>query len=66
MWWCSHITRYIGVGSNLENVSLLNDHDAQRVLDSTFIVQEYIDGGTLRSQLLSQVRSFRFCSRQAW
>jgi hypothetical protein len=50
------------VGSNLEDVSLHNDYDAKRVIDSTFIVQEYIDGGTLRDQLLSQVEWLLFSS----
>jgi hypothetical protein len=28
----------------------------QAVLDSTYLVQEYIDGGTLRDQVLKQAR----------
>lgn len=50
-----HITKYIGVGGKHEG-SLRNAEQAKQVLSSTYLVQEYIDGGNLRKQVLEQVR----------
>jgi len=49
-----HITKYIGVGGKHEG-SLHNAEQAKQVLSSTYLVQEYIDGGNLRKQVLEQV-----------
>ena len=49
-----NIVRYIGVGG-LGSLSLLNLNSARKVLGSTFLVQEYMEGGNLRSQVLEQV-----------
>ena len=46
--------RYIGVGG-LGSLSLMNLNSARKVLSSTFLVQEYMEGGNLRSQVLEQV-----------
>jgi hypothetical protein len=46
--------KYIGVGGAGE-MSLRNSESAKRVLDSTFLVQEYVEGGNLRNQVLEQV-----------
>lgn len=53
---CRHITKYIGVGGHMEG-SLRNAEQAKEVLNSMYLVQEYIDGGNLRKQVLEQVRS---------
>lgn len=45
---------YIGVGGSGE-MSLRNAESAKRVLNSTFLVQEYVEGGNLRNQVLEQV-----------
>ncbi len=37
--------------------SLRNAEQAKEVLNSMYLVQEYIDGGNLRKQVLEQVRS---------
>ena len=47
---------YIGVGGSGE-MSLRNADSARKVLNSTFLVQEYVEGGNLRKQVLEQVRS---------
>jgi hypothetical protein len=36
--------------------SLRNAEEAKKVLNSMYLVQEYIDGGNLRKQVLEQVR----------
>ncbi len=51
---CRNITRYIGVGGHSEG-SLRNAEQAKQVLDSMYLVQEFIDGGNLRKQVLEQV-----------
>lgn len=45
---------YIGVGG-AGDMSLRNADSAKRVLNSTFLVQEYVEGGNLRKQVLEQV-----------
>ena len=50
-----NIVRYIGVGG-LGSLSLMNLNSARKVLSSTFLVQEYMEGGNLRSQVLEQVQ----------
>lgn len=50
----SHITRYLGVGTALADSSIVDEAAARRVIDATYIVQEYIDGGNLRGQVLKQ------------
>ncbi len=45
---------YIGVGGSGE-MSLRNADSARKVLNSTFLVQEYVEGGNLRRQVLEQV-----------
>ncbi|CAK0785798.1 hypothetical protein CVIRNUC_009009 [Coccomyxa viridis] len=49
-----NIVRYIGVGG-LGSLSLMNLNSARKVLSSTFLVQEYMEGGNLRSQVLKQM-----------
>ncbi|KAK9918987.1 hypothetical protein WJX75_008520 [Coccomyxa subellipsoidea] len=49
-----HITKYIGVGGRMEG-SLRNAEEAKKVLNSMYLVQEYIDGGNLRKQVLEQM-----------
>ncbi|CAL8471285.1 g10827 [Coccomyxa elongata] len=49
-----NITRYIGVGGHSEG-SLRNAEQAKQVLDSMYLVQEFIDGGNLRKQVLEQM-----------
>jgi serine/threonine protein kinase len=51
---CRNITGYIGVGGDLDS-SLTDARTTRKVLNSMFLVQEYIDGGNLRMQLLLQV-----------
>lgn len=50
---CRNITGYIGVGGHLDG-SLHDSEQARKVLNSTFLVQEFIDGGNLRKQVLQQ------------
>ena len=50
-----YIVEYIGVGGS-GDISLRNAESAKKVLNSTFLVQEYVEGGNLRSQVLEQVR----------
>ena len=38
------------------DISLRNAESARKVLNSTFLVQEYVEGGNLRNQVLEQVR----------
>ena len=57
----SRVTRYLGMGS----VEGSEDQTAtQAVLDSTYLVQEYIDGGTLRDQVLKQARMHSYPAQQ--
>ena len=51
-----YITKYIGVGGRLE-ASLDDAEQAKDVLEHMFLVQEYLDGGNLRKQVLEQVLS---------
>ena len=51
---CRYIVSYIGVGGSGE-MSLRNADSARKVLNSTFLVQEYVEGGNLRKQVLEQV-----------
>lgn len=51
---CRYIVSYIGVGGSGE-MSLRNAESAKKVLNSTFLVQEYVEGGNLRKQVLEQV-----------
>ena len=44
----------MGVGGSGE-MSLRNAESAKRVLNTTFLVQEYVEGGNLRNQVLQQV-----------
>ena len=50
-----YIVEYIGVGGS-GDISLRNAESARRVLNSTFLVQEYVEGGNLRNQVLEQVK----------
>ena len=52
-----YIVSYIGVGGSGE-MSLRNADSARKVLNSTFLVQEYVEGGNLRKQVLEQVCLF--------
>ena len=54
LWACRYIVSYIGVGGSGE-MSLRNADSAKKVLNSTFLVQEYVEGGNLRKQVLAQV-----------
>ena len=40
-------------------MSLRNADSARKVLNSTFLVQEYVEGGNLRKQVLEQVCFFQ-------
>lgn len=52
---CSHITRYLGVGTHMEDSSFNKDEEhTRKVLNATYLVQEFIDGGNLRDQVLQQ------------
>ena len=51
-----YITKYVGVGGRLE-ASLDDEEQAKDVLEHMFLVQEYLDGGNLRKQVLEQVLS---------
>ena len=53
-----YIVEYIGVGGS-GDISLRNAESARKVLNSTFLVQEYVEGGNLRNQVLEQVRQAR-------
>lgn len=48
---CRNIVGYIGVGS-VDTTSLLKHH----VKTSCYLVQEYMDGGTLKQKIWRQVR----------
>ena len=50
-----YIVEYIGVGGS-GDISLRNAESARKVLNSTFLVQEYVEGGNLRNQVLEQVK----------
>ena len=60
---CRNITRYIGVGGHMEG-SLRNAEQAKKVLDSMYLVQEFIDGGNLRKQVLEQVVPTHICTTE--
>ncbi|CAK0785797.1 hypothetical protein CVIRNUC_009008 [Coccomyxa viridis] len=49
-----YIVEYIGVGGS-GDISLRNAESARKVLNSTFLVQEYVEGGNLRNQVLEQM-----------
>ena len=52
--YARYIVEYIGVGGS-GDISLRNAESARKVLNSTFLVQEYVEGGNLRNQVLEQV-----------
>lgn len=55
-----YIAEYIGQGNFsplVVEVASMTAKEAQTMLRSTFIVQEYINGGSLKDVVLSQVRS---------
>ena len=63
-----YIVEYIGVGGS-GDISLRNAESARKVLNSTFLVQEYVEGGNLRNQVLEQVKQTSRASpssRIAW
>ena len=53
----SHIVRYLGMGTSLKDSSFHNEEQARAVARATYLVQEYIDGGSLRDQVLQQASS---------
>ena len=58
----SHIVRYLGIGTSLEDSSFKNEEQARAVARATFLVQEYVDGGSLRGQVLQQASNLPYAS----
>ena len=57
---CRYIAGYVGVGNfshqQLEEVATtLTPKEARKMLKDTFIVQEYVPGGSLKDMVLAQV-----------
>ena len=55
-----YIAAYVGVGnlSNIarEEVATITAKEARRLLKSTYIVQEFINGGSLKGAVIQQVQ----------
>ena len=62
---CRYIAGYVGVGNfshqQLEEVATtLTPKEARKMLKDTFIVQEYVPGGSLKDMVLAQVPPWIF------
>ena len=55
-----YIASYVGAGNLSKNagkeIASITAKEARQMLKSTFIIQEYISGGTFKSLIISQVR----------
>ena len=62
---CRYIAGYVGVGNfshqQIEEVATtLTPKEARKLLKDTFIVQEYVPGGSLKDMVLAQVSRVQY------